>query len=130
MFGTFGTSRNDVGVQLETLSAATKLPNRKGAWTIEIGRATFAAGTAVPTHPVEGAELIHVEQGTLDSNLRACEKRCVQTIEGSGTFAIDRGPTRAGQGISAADGAITSYRVAGSSPATLLIVTVVPSRDS
>ncbi len=122
-----GTSQNDVGVQIETLSVANALPNRKGGWTIEIGRATFAPGTTIPTHEVAGSELIVVEQGALEANLGPCAQRCIQTIEGAGAFAIEQSPVRAEQGISASDGATSAYRVAGSAPATLLIVTVAPA---
>jgi hypothetical protein len=127
-FGAFGTSRNDVGVQLETLSAAIALPNHKGDWTIEIGRATFATGTTVPAHEVAGSELIYVEQGTLETDHGACARHCVQTIEGARTFASDSGFLQVGHGFSASDRATTAYRVAGSTPATLLIVTVMPAR--
>ena len=85
-FGAFGTSQNDVGVQIETLSAANALPNRKGDWTIEIGRATLAPGTTISAHEVAGSELILVEQGALDADLGTCAQRCVQTIEGAGAL--------------------------------------------
>jgi hypothetical protein len=121
-----GTSHNDVGVQIETLAAAIVLPNHKGNWTIEIGRATLAPGTIIPAHEVAGSELILVEQGALDADLGACAQRCIQTIESAGAFAMEQTPLRAGQGISASDGATPAYRVASSTPATLLIVTVAP----
>ncbi len=127
--GAIGTSQNDVGVQIETLSVANALPNRKGAWTIEIGRATFAPGTTIPTHEVAGSELIVVEQGALEAESRHHARNVAsRRSRGAGAFAIEQTPIRAGQGISASDGATSAYRVAGSAPATLLIVTVAPAR--
>jgi hypothetical protein len=127
-FGAFGTSQNDPGVQIDILSTAIELGNRAGPWKVEIGRATLAPGTVIPPHEVAGAELMLVEQGALDARLSACDQHCVQTIEGAGAFATDRAPVQAGQGISAGDGATTEYLVTGSTPATLLIVTVTPAR--
>jgi hypothetical protein len=128
-FSIFGTSQNDVGVQIDPLSAAIAVADHEGSWTIEIGRATLMPGTVIPTHEVHGSEVIYVEQGALDTDLGPCAERCVQTIAGAGAFASDRVPIRADQGISAGDGAAASYRVAGSAPATLLIVTVMPAPE-
>lgn len=126
-FETFGTSYNDTGVQIERLSASLSLPNHTGDWTIEIGRATLTPGTTVPAHVVAGAELISVEEGTLEANLVACDQRCIQTTEGAGMVAGDLKSVQAGQGVSASNGASPEYRVAGSAPVTLLIVTVTPA---
>jgi hypothetical protein len=76
---------------------------------------------------VTGSELIFVEQGVLDANLDSCAQRCIQTIESVRSFAMGQIPVRAGQGISASVGATSAYRVDGSAPATLLIVTVTPA---
>jgi hypothetical protein len=124
----FGTSQNDVGVQIDTLSASITLPDHKGAWTIEIGRMTLGTGTSIPAHKVAGSELILVEQGALDADLGPCAQRCIQTIEGAGAYAMENISVRTGQGISASDGATSAYRVASSAPATLLIVTVAPAQ--
>jgi len=123
-----GTSQNDAGVQIESLSGAIALPNHKGNWTVEIGQATLAPGTIVPSHEVAGSELILVEQGALDADLGPCGQRCVQTIDGVGALFTEQGPVRTGEGISASAGATSTYRVAGSTPATLLIVTVAPAQ--
>lgn len=125
--GAFGTSKNDGGVQIETLAASPVLDNRNGDWTIEIGRATLAAGTAIPRHNVEGSQLLVVEQGTLDATLGACKSRCARTIAGAGTLAGERHTLQAGHGISVSEGATAAYR-ATAAPVTVLIVTVAPEQ--
>lgn len=122
-----GTSQNDSGVQIEALSDAPVLPPRKGDWTIEVGRATFAPGTSIERHDVAGAELIVVEQGRLSVETDTCEPDCILTVEGIGFTTGEPPEVQAGQGISAGMGASAAYRVAGSAPATLLIVTVAPA---
>jgi hypothetical protein len=125
-YGASGTSQNDAGVQIETLSSAIALPNHKGAWTIEIGRATLATGARIPEHEVVGSELIFVEQGSLAADLGQCTDRCIQTVGGTGERASEHRVVRTGEGISASDSVTTEYRVTGEAPVTLLIVTVAP----
>jgi hypothetical protein len=128
-FGTLGASQDDVGVQIETLSASNALPNHKGDWTIEIGRATLAPGTTIPVHGVAGSELILVEEGALDAKLGPCGGRCIRTDAGAGAIAVEQTTLQVGQGISASDGATSAYEVASAIPATLLIVTVAPAQE-
>jgi len=122
-----GTSKNDPGVQIETLSLATQPPNHMGDWRIEVGRVTLSPGSIIPDHEVTGAELIVVGQGTLEADPGMCKEDCVRISEGVASFAPERTSVQAGQGISASNGAATAYRVAGATPATLLIVTVAPA---
>jgi len=121
-----GTSQNDVGVQIETLSAAIELPQHMGVWTVEIGRVMLPPGTIIPPHEVNGSELVYVERGALETDFGNCGNRCIQTIDGIGAFANDRRLCHAEHGLSASDGATIAYRVAGSTSASLLIVSLIP----
>lgn len=126
-FSSIGTSMNDHGVQLEILSSAFELPHHTGDWTIDVGRVTLSPGSIIPDHEVTGAELIVVEQGALEADLGTCKADCIQTKEGAGSIAQGRVSVWAGQGISASNGATTTYRVASSEPVTFLLVTVAPA---
>jgi hypothetical protein len=122
------TSQSQVMIQIDTLSAAVALPNRKDGWTIEIGRATLTTGTIIPAHDVAGSELIVVEQGVLGATLANCDRQCIRTVGGEGAIASEQQVLPAGHGISVSNGASSAYRIASSTPATLLIVTITPAQ--
>jgi hypothetical protein len=126
-FSGAGTSMNDNGVQIELLAGAMSPDGRIGVSSIEIGWVTLAPGAFIPQHEVTRSELVFVESGAVVADLGSCEQRCVHTSSGVERVISDRHTLRAGEGISASSGATTSYRVAGTEPVTLLIVTITPA---
>jgi hypothetical protein len=125
--GPFGASQNDPGVQIDALAAASAYPSPSGAWSIEIGQVTLAAGASIPRHAIVGAELLWIEEGALDADVQRCASRCTQTVDGVATHVSGPSQLWAGQGFCAFDGASTAYRAGDTGPATVTYLTIIPA---
>ncbi len=110
-----------------SIPTSTSLLNTLEPWPSSVEGWTGYPGTIIPPHQVSGSELVYVERGALETDFGMCGNRCIQTIDGIGAFENDRCLCHADHGISAGDGATIAYHVAGSTAASLLIVSVMPA---
>lgn len=101
------------------------LPSGTESLRLQVVRVTLPVGSELSGHRSGLGEAIAVLDGALEATVFAGS--AVRTSETGVTILTEGGMTLvADQGISASNDTVISYRVSGSIPATLLVLTVVP----
>lgn len=112
------------GIKSRTvLVSGDDIPSVKGLWTVSIARLTLAPGTALAEHRLEGAELVVVERGAIAVDGRSCASACAHATGDPGGVARGDLVLDAQEGFAVKDSSV-AYRPLGTSPATVLWITI------
>jgi quercetin dioxygenase-like cupin family protein len=113
----------------ELLTNEARIRAGEGPFELVVQQVQIGPGTSIAPHDVAAAEMLLVLEGSIEAAVQIGEVALLDVWDAvsrqSGLIALS-----SGQALTADPGTELSYRVAGSTPATLLLITLLPAEES